>query len=106
MKVKIKENINLKDLKENHWYGCRSWTFDFLKENYCDESEIFDVIEREDRDLYKIKNNGIDPDIPNDDYIYLPKVIFEEVKLPIKEMTVEEISEALGYEVKVVKERK
>lgn len=29
MKVRIKEDINLKDLAENYWNGCQSWTMDF-----------------------------------------------------------------------------
>ncbi len=90
MKVKIKENINLKDLAENNWEGCRSDTLSFL-DNYYGREKIFEVF-AESRNYYII--NG---------YL-VNKKCFEEV--PIKEMTVEEISEVLGYEVKVVKERK
>ena len=102
MKVKIKKDINLKDLQDKRWYGSRDWTLDFWKK-YYGSNEVFSVKEY-DEDLYEIKNNGVDKDYEDDEYILLPKVIFEEVKMPVKEMTVSEISDILGYEVKIVKE--
>lgn len=96
MKVRIKEDINLKDLAENNWNGCRYWTMDFLKKFYGD-NETFEAEATYDDD-YKIYSTSIG----NDNYIVVNHKCLEEI--PVKEMTIAEISEALGYEVKIIKE--
>ena len=81
MKVKLKEDINLKDLKENHWEGCMSWTLQFL-EKYYDTKEEFEA-EEANEGGYKIYGTNIEKD-----YIVVNKkcfeIIEEDKKIPEK----------------------
>ncbi len=74
MKVKIKENINLVDLKEDSWNGCKYDTMLFLQK-YYDENKTFEVEQMSGMDNYIIMIEG-------KDWVINPKVfeIIEEDK--------------------------
>lgn len=98
-KVKIRGDVTLDEIKANDFNGCQINTMEFLSkqssvfyDHFGKEFKIEDI----DRNALKLK--GMDK--------YINEVIFEIVekhKEEPKEMTVEEISKALGYEIKVVK---
>lgn len=92
--VKINKKISLKDLTKNYWNGCQLATMEFLKKaSYEDFEEKYKV--RGVRDgCVTVENFG---SCVNEAVF----VLVERKK--VKEMTVEEISKALGYEVKIVK---
>ena len=75
MKVKIKENINLEDLKEDRWNGCRYNTMLFLQKYYNETNETFEV-----KKMSAMKNYIIT--IEGKDWAINPKVfeIIEEDK--------------------------
>lgn len=91
--VKIKKEITLHDLTKNSWNGCQMDTMEFLK--YASFESFNTEFKVKEADEKYIKVEGRDEFIKNN--------IFELVRREPKEMTVEEICEALGYEVKVVK---
>ncbi len=79
MRVKLKKHIDLYDLEKINWCGCQRETFDFLKEHYGEcEKEYFLVNQSSIENCYNLllKENGLDV---FDDYIILPKMIFEEI---------------------------
>ena len=96
-KVRIKTSVTLEDIKANHFNGCQLDTMIFLVEQSSfgnDFDNTFEIVKVTNQ-YVKLKNViGL-----------LNKIIFEKIEKTekIKEMTVEEISKALGYEVKVVK---
>lgn len=92
--VRIRKDITLEDLTKNYWNGCQIETMDFLKRachsDFDNEYKVTAVNEK------WLKVEGYD--------LHINVKLFELVKKKeVKEMTIEEISEALGYEVKVVK---
>ena len=91
--VKIKKDITLDDLTQNSWNGCQISTMDFLK------SASFNDFNAE----YKIQRVGTNFIQVEGSKELVKEDIFELVRREPKEMIVEEICEALGYEVKVVK---
>ena len=94
MKIRLKEDINIKDLMENDWEGCHSWTLDFLKQ-YYGEREIFEA-EKVEKGSYRIYGTGIEGN-SYEDYIEVNEKCFEELeKKKTKSLTKKDI-EALGY---------
>ena len=61
MKVRLKEDINIKDLAKNCWNGCQMDTLRFIAENYeaNGEQEIFEV--EKEWNSYLIGNYIVNP---------------------------------------------
>lgn len=57
MKVRLKENINIKDLAEDNWNGCKSSTLDFIELAYKPQGkqEVFEAGQRSWSENYFIE---------------------------------------------------
>ena len=94
-KVKVRLDCTLEDIFENHCHGCLENTMRFIKSDRYAQHKVYTIIGVNDKgDIYLDEESN-----------KLNFQIFElvERKENIKEMTVEEISKELGYEVKIVK---
>jgi len=61
MKVRLKEDINIKDLAKDNWNGCQLDTLLFIAENYKSDKEqkVFEV--KEEFGCYCIGDNVLNP---------------------------------------------
>lgn len=61
MKVRLKKDINIKDLAKNYWNGCQMSTLNFIAFNYESdkEQEVFEAKKR--RGNYLIDNYIVNP---------------------------------------------
>lgn len=61
MKVRLKEDINIKDLAKDNWNGCQLDTLHFIADNYKanGEQEVFEVKKR--LDIYLIDGYVVNP---------------------------------------------
>ena len=58
MRVKLKEDIRIKELSKNHWYGCRSDTMKFIDLFYNSDHEQDVIVATKESDgFYKIITN-------------------------------------------------
>lgn len=97
--VKINKQATIDDMSKNYWNGCQRDTLNFI-ERYANSDRYF-----------KLNSDNLD-----DDYVEINVKEYDEVKRYLvntnilklvdkKEMTISEIEKALGYPIKVVKER-
>lgn len=95
--VRIRKSCTLGDLTLNNWNGCQIDTMTFLKqESYGTDFNRTYVVEKVTEKYLRVKGSKQD----------VNKIVFELVKRKetAKEMTLKEVCDALGYEVKIVKE--
>lgn len=96
--VRIKKDITLGELPQNYWNGCQISTMDFLRQACISDFE-------KEYEVITANSNYITIyDFGRPVNIKLFEVVKKKKKEEVKEMTIKEISEALGYEVKIVKE--
>ena len=97
-KVKVDKNSTIAQIIDNFWGGCQVDTLNFLKEYFRNwqNDKTLEICNCFGENLvFKgYESYSVRPEL-----FYLVEKAKE-----VKEMTIKEISEALGYEVKVVKE--
>ena len=94
--VKIYKNCTIANLNANNSRGCRASTFEFIEyDDYIwDDKHTYTIDEVYEDDVY-----GIGDYMVNGVCLELVKE-----KETVKEMTIKQICDALGYEVKIIKE--
>lgn len=88
-KVRIRTSVTLEEIKKDHFNGCQRDTMMFLLEQSSFGNNFDGVFE-----IAKITNEYVK--LKNMKGVY-NIVIFEKIESKVKEMTIGEISEALGY---------
>lgn len=91
--VTINENCTIANLNANNSNGCRSETFKFIEYDRYNILHTYKIEKVVARNCYEIDEHQV-----NGACLKLVK------KKEVKEMTIAEISKALGYGVKIVKE--
>ncbi len=96
-KVRIKKECTIEEFTANNWnYGFKD-TIKFFKQYGKDTEKTFDVKKVSDRGNIVIEDEDGEELFVNFNVLELAE------KKTVKEMTLDEISKALGYEVKIVK---
>ncbi|MCI9585677.1 MAG: hypothetical protein HFH45_03475 [Bacilli bacterium] len=96
--VEINQLATIADMSANHWNGCQIHTLDFLAK-YADSGKRFEI-ERVGCGHCELK--GIF--YRNGDELLVNENVLKLVRETSKEMTLTQICDELGYEIKTVKE--
>lgn len=92
--VTINDKCRIEDLNRNHSNRCREDTFSFIKADAYTDNHLYKIDYIEDDNICVIDGKRVNS-------ICL-KLVSSQKK--VREMTIEEISKELGYEVKIIKE--